>query len=122
MIFEIILLSYQLGNPSYMTIYFVTRHPGTLQWAQQNHLKFDIHLEHLTDLNSLQAQDIVIGILPINMVYQLNCRGVRYIHLSLQMPAQLRGMELDPQQLNACHATLEEFVVQKGTFDLHILD
>ena len=105
-----------------MTVYFVTRHPGALQWAKQNHLEFDIHLEHLTDLNSLHAQDIVIGTLPINMVYQLNCKDIRYIHLSLEIPPQLRGVELDTQQLNACKAILEEFVVQKREFDIRMLD
>lgn len=94
-----------------MTTYFVTRHPGALQWAATNQVAFDVHLSHLDDLSNLEMGDVVIGTLPINIVYQINQLGVRYIHLSLEIPPSLRGVELDIAQLNACKATLEEFVV-----------
>lgn len=96
-----------------MTTYFITRHSGALAWAKQQHLSFDVHLEHLLDLNLLQAGDIIIGTLPINLVYALNKKQVRYIHLSLNIPPQLRGIELTIDQLNTCQATLEEFFVQQ---------
>lgn len=105
----------------FMTIYFVTRHLGALAWAEQNHLHFDVHLEHLLDLQQLNANDVIIGTLPINMVFQLNQKGVRYIHLSLDIPPQLRGVELNVEQLHACKAALEEFVVQKKVFDMSAL-
>lgn len=97
-----------------MTTYFVTRHTGALQWADAHGVAFDVHLEHLLDLEKLQAGDVVIGTLPINIVYQLNVRGIRYIHLSLQIPPQLRGVELNVEQLKQCQATLEEFTVTKA--------
>ena len=96
-----------------MTIYFVTRHSGALHWAALSNLKFDVHVEHLHDMDALHAHDVVIGTLPINMVYALNQKNIRYIHLSLQIPPELRGIELDASQLEACQATLEEFMVQK---------
>ena len=96
-----------------MSIYFITRHIGALQWANQNHLNFDIHLPHLSDLEQLDIHDIVIGTLPINIVYALNQKGIRYIHLSLEIPPHLRGVELNVEQLNECKATLEEFSVIK---------
>ena len=98
-----------------MTVYFITRHPGALQWAAAQGINFDIHLEHLHPIQQVQAGDVVIGTLPINMVYQLNQRQVRYIHLSLQIPPQLRGIELNVAQLQQCQATLEEFHVTKIT-------
>lgn len=97
-----------------MTIYFVTRHPGALQWAASNQVEFDMHLSHLDDLNDLNKGDVVIGTLPINIVYQINQLGVRYIHLSLEIPPSLRGVELDIAQLNSCKATLEEFLVTRA--------
>ncbi|MCH7306325.1 CRISPR-associated protein Csx16 [Acinetobacter sp. NIPH 1869] len=103
-----------------MTIYFITRHPGALQWAKQNQLHFDVHLEHLLDLEQLHAGDTIIGTLPINIVEILNSKGIRYIHLSLKIPPHLRGIELDAKQLIACQATLEEFFVQKQLLDLKI--
>lgn len=96
-----------------MTTYFITRHAGAIQWAKLQQLKFDIHLEHLLNIDELNAGDVIIGTLPINLVAQLNERGVRYIHLSLEIPADLRGVELTAEQLQQCKASLEEFAVQK---------
>lgn len=96
-----------------MTTYFVTRHAGALQWANANQVAFDAHLSHLDDLSFLQQGDVVIGTLPINIVYQINQLGVRYVHLALQIPPSLRGVELDADELNAYKATLEEFEVSK---------
>lgn len=96
-----------------MTTYFITRHAGALAWAKQQNLSFDIHLEHLLNLEQLQAGDVIIGTLPINLVYQLNLKHVRYTHLSLNIPSHLRGIELSTTQLDECQATLEEFFVQR---------
>ena len=99
-----------------MTTYFVTRHVGALQWAKQNQLHFDVHLVHLFDLDVLQARDTIIGTLPMNLVYSLNEKGIRYIHLSLEIPSHLRGVELSLDQLNDCKANLQVFVVHKIEF------
>lgn len=98
-----------------MTTYFITRHTGALQWAVAHNISFDVHLTHLDNLDALTQGDIVIGTLPIHMVHQINQLGVRYWHLSIEIPPSLRGAELNAEQLNDCHATLEEFVVQKIT-------
>lgn len=104
-----------------MTIYFVSRHDGALQWAKMKGLAFDVHLTHLTDLDDLHAHDVVIGTLPIQLVCQLNGRGIRYVHLSLNIPVQLRGIELTAAQLMQCQASLEEYNVQQKSFDQHLL-
>lgn len=96
-----------------MTIYFITRHPGALLWAEKNQLHFDVHLDHLSSLSEVNKGDTVVGTLPINMVYGLNQKGVSYIHLSLEIPPALRGVELTAEQLNSCKATLERFEVHK---------
>lgn len=96
-----------------MTTYFITRHAGAIQWAKLQQLQFDVHLEHLLNIDELNAGDVIIGTLPINLVAQLNERGIRYIHLSLDIPAHLRGVELTAEQLQQCKASLEEFAVQK---------
>lgn len=96
-----------------MTTYFITRHVGAVDWAKANNIAFDVHLEHLLSLDELKSGDTIIGTLPINMIAQINAKGVRYIHLSLEIPPELRGVELNVEQLNACRATLEEFYVEK---------
>ena len=104
-----------------MTIYFVTRHEGALQWATEHNITFDIHLAHLSDLSVLQAGDVVIGTLPMQMVATLNSMQVQYVNLSLQIPAQWRGKELSAEQLVQCHAQLEVFHVRRQAFHLDML-
>lgn len=65
-----------------MTTHFVTRHPGARDWARRRGL-------------------------PVNLVAEIQQRGCDYIHLSLQLPAGLRGKELDADQLDACRARLQ---------------
>lgn len=98
-----------------MAVYFISRHLGAVDWAKQNHIHFDLHLTHLTNIEILQPNDTVIGTLPMNIVAMLTHKNVRYIHLSLQIPVELRGVELTAQQLDDCQASLEEFeVIQKS--------
>ena len=52
-----------------MTTYFVSRHPGALQWMQAHGPAFDRHLLHLeeADLARLAPGDSVIGSLPVHL-------------------------------------------------------
>ncbi|WP_126443803.1 CRISPR-associated protein Csx16 [Sulfuricystis multivorans] len=93
-----------------MTTYFVSRHPGALDWARAAQVAFDVHVPHL-DPGMLQAGDVVIGSLPVHLAAQVCARGARYFNLSLDLPAHLRGQELDAQTLKALDARLEEYVV-----------
>ena len=73
-----------------MTTWFVSRHPGALQWMQQCGPAFDCHVPHL-DTAQVQRGDTVIGTLPVNLAAQVCARGAAYWHLALEMPAQQRG-------------------------------
>lgn len=89
--------------------YLVTRHPGALQWLSQVIAEPSMHITHLSDLNLIQAGDIVVGTLPINLVAALNKRGARYFHLHIDMPEYLRGHELSKTQLEQLDASLVEY-------------
>lgn len=91
-----------------MTTWFVSRHPGALQWMQQCGPAFDRHVPHL-DADQVQRGDTVIGTLPVNLAAQVCARGAVYWHLALEMPAQQRGQELNAQELQALGATLQQF-------------
>ncbi len=99
-----------------MTTYFITRHLGALDWANKRGVHFDIHLTHLLTLEELSAGDMIIGTLPINLVAQANQRGIRYVHLSLEISPELRGVELSADQLDECNASLIEFCVTQKPF------
>ena len=91
-----------------MTTYFVSRHPGALQWMRQHGPCFDQHVPHL-DIALVQPGDRIIGTLPVNLAAQVCARGAAYWHLALEMPAKQRGQELSAEDLQALGATLQQF-------------
>ena len=93
-----------------MTTYFVSRHPGALDWATEEGIQVDQVIDHL-DLAVVASGDTVIGSLPVNLAADVCARGARYLHLSLVLPAALRGVELTPAQMRACGAKLEQYDV-----------
>ena len=101
-----------------MTTYFITRHLNALQWASEQNTHYDVHLVHLNASEKLKAGDTIIGTLPIQLVADLNARSIHYIHLSMQVPVHLRGIELTIQQLRDCKIQLEKFHVSRSPFPL----
>lgn len=95
-----------------MTTYFISRHPGAVQWAREQGVPVDKQLAHL-DIGDIHTGDIVIGSLPVNLVAQLNRKGARYLHLSLNLSPEWRGLELSVEQMRQCQARLEEFRVER---------
>lgn len=93
-----------------MTTWFVSRHPGSLQWMQQRGPAFDCHVPHL-DPADVQCGDTVIGTLPVHLAAQVCGRGAAYLHLVLQAPQEARGRELSAQELSALGATLQRFSI-----------
>lgn len=91
-----------------MTTWFVSRHPGALQWMQQRGPAFDQHVPHL-DPAQVQPGDIVIGTLPVNLAAQVCARGAAYLHLAVRLPAAARGQELSALELQNMGATLQRF-------------
>jgi len=95
-----------------MTTWFVTRHPGALDWARTKNIAYDIHVMHL-DSTKVDAGDTVIGSLPVNLAFNVCERGARYFNFSLDLPARLRGRELDAATLDECGARIEEYRITK---------
>lgn len=95
-----------------MTTYFITRHPGAKDWAMRQGLRVDRIVEHL-DPAFVAAGDVVIGSLPVNLAAEVCARGARYLHLSLDLPAALRGRELSAEDMERLGARLEEFSVRR---------
>lgn len=91
-----------------MTTYFVSRHSGAVQWAQQQNLIVDQLVSHL-DTTIIQSGDTVIGSLPVNLAAQVCAIGAHYLHLTLEVPVELRGCELSADQLEQLGARLQAF-------------
>lgn len=93
-----------------MTSYFVSRHPGALEWAADEGIQVDQRIEHLT-VDLVQPGDVVMGTLPINLVAEVCARGGRYLHLSLDLPPEWRGRDLTVEEMRECGARVEEYRV-----------
>ncbi|MFN6961655.1 MAG: CRISPR-associated protein Csx16, partial [Rhodocyclaceae bacterium] len=77
-----------------MTTWFVSRHPGAIEWAARQDLAVDRQVAHL-DVGEVQPGDTVIGILPVHLAAEFCASGGRYLNLSLDMPPELQGKALD---------------------------
>lgn len=96
-----------------MTTYFITRHPGAVEWAARRGLVVDRQLAHL-DPADIRPGDVVIGVLPVNLAAAVCTRGARFFNLSLDLPAEARGRELSADELEAFGARLEEYEIQSA--------
>ncbi|ABM61409.1 CRISPR-associated protein Csx16 [Halorhodospira halophila] len=94
-----------------MTTWFVTRHSGAVEWAQRRGLAVDRQVDHLNPAE-LEVGDRVIGTLPVHLAAAVCERGGRYLHLSLDLPPQLRGQELTADDMEAAGARLEAYRVE----------
>ena len=95
-----------------MTIWFISRHPGALEWARRHGLQVDQYAAHL-DPAHVQPGDTVIGSLPVNLAAVVCERGARYLHLSLELPAHLRGQELSADQLDTLGARVQAYLIER---------
>ncbi|BCU08391.1 CRISPR-associated protein Csx16 [Allochromatium tepidum] len=95
-----------------MATYFVSRHPGAHDWAAEEGFAVEAVIVHL-DPALIQPGDRVIGSLPVNLAAEVCARGARYLHLSLDLPPELRGRELSTEQMRACGARIEEYRITR---------
>ena len=96
-----------------MTTWFVSRHPGAIEWATRHGLAVDRFVHHL-DPALVCGGDTVMGSLPVHLAAAVCERGARYLHLSVELPEPLRGKELSADQLDQLGARLEEYQVTTG--------
>lgn len=96
-----------------MTTYFISRHRGACDWIKGQGIRVDRMLAHL-EVNIIQPGDVVIGTLPVNLAAQVCARGGRYLHLSLDLPAYMRGCELSADDMSRLGARLEAYRVEMG--------
>ena len=101
-----------LNIEKYMATFFVSRHPGAIDWAKKQGLTVDIFSDHL-DPETVNAGDSVIGNLPMAMAADICGKGARYFSLSICINRENRGKELISSNMDEMNCKIEEFKVMK---------
>ncbi len=66
------------------------------------------------DAECIHPGDVVIGSLPVNLAAEVCARGGRYLHLTLEVPLELRGSELSAEEMRALGARVEAYHAEKA--------
>lgn len=93
-----------------MTRWLITRHPSARAWVEHVGITYDRFLEHL-DTRKVMTGDIVIGSLPVHLAAEVCSHGARYLHLTLTLDREGRGLELDEEAMMRFGARLQEYVI-----------
>lgn len=96
-----------------MTVWFVTRHPGAVAWAQRHGVRYDRHVEHIA-VDEVKAGDTVIGVLPVNLAAAVCAKDARFFALEITVTRAQRGTELSAD-------ALEELQCQVRQYDVRML-
>lgn len=98
-----------------MTTFLVTRHAATRGWIANRGYQEARVVPHLTAelIAALTQGDVVIGTLPIQLIAEVGERGARYVHLSIDMTPDMRGVELTEADIDRLGGRLEEFKVSR---------
>ena len=91
--------------------FFVSRHPGAIEWAKQYPWAVRAHFVSHLDIECISRGDVVIGTLPVHLAAKVCARGARYLHLSISLAAGQRGTELTALELEAADACLVPYEV-----------
>ena len=95
-----------------MTSWFVSRHPGAVEWVKRLELAVDRFVPHL-DPAEVRPGDRVYGTLPVELAAEVCRRGGRFFALRLSLSAGQRGVDLTADDLETLGADFQEYRVLK---------
>jgi len=90
----------------------VTRHSGAVAWLEQKGFRGEV-ITHLSP-EQVSKGDTIVGVLPVHIVAELKEKGAQVFIIVLpQVPSEMRGHELSPEQMDEFGARLLEVEVLK---------
>jgi CRISPR-associated protein Csx16 len=99
--------------------YIITRHIGAAEWLRAKCGHAAASVQVIPHLASIDPGATYIGILPLGLAAEIVSGGGRVIGIDLpNLPADLRGKELTPAQMDAAGARLVEYRVTATIADL----
>ena len=93
--------------------WFVSRHPGSHDWAVARGLPIDVHVHHL-EVARVRRGDVVLGMLPAHLVAAVCRAGAAYYHLAIDAQPSDRGREMSAEELDAAGARLVPIFLSAG--------
>lgn len=94
-----------------MTVWFVSRHQGALDWLQQQNWQIDRVVPHL-DVEQVKEGDVVAGTLPVHLAAQVCAKGAAFYFLQMPQQPERRGSEYSAEEMTAAGACLLRFDVR----------
>ena len=95
-----------------MTVWFISRHQGAIDWIKTQPIQIDRFESHL-NVADVQADDVVIGTLPIHLAAEVCQKGATFYFLSVNVFAEQRGTELTAKQLINQGCSLKQFYIEQ---------
>ena len=83
----------------------VTRHTGAIEWLRRRGIEGNV-ITHATPDDVTGA--VVVGALPLNLA----ALAAEVVTIDMNLPPELRGVDLTPEQMDACGATLRRYRVE----------
>ena len=100
-------------------LWIVSRHQGAIAWLHAQGWQ-GTQFDHL-DIECVNAGDVVMGTLPVNLAAEVCAKKAQYIHLSLRIPFELRGVELSSEQMMYYGADLQAYDIGQSNIDIQVL-
>ena len=88
----------------------VTRHEGTVKLLKEMDIRVDEVVSHL-DIDVVEDGDIVVGVLPVHIAAKVCEKNAKFYAVSLDLPEELRGIELSYEQVKGLGISIKEFYV-----------
>lgn len=99
-----------------MKVVIVSRHPATVNLLKSKYPDAEI-ISHMTEDN-IPSNALVIGNLPIEMIAKVLEKGNRFVSVVLNIPQELRGKELNEEELKKYAKFIEVKRLEIGEFKI----
>lgn len=90
-----------------MSAIIVTRHTGLIQWLKSHGIVGDV-ISHVESPEQIQGKDVV-GVLPLHLA----AVAASVATVEMTLPADKRGVDLTPEEMDSFGAILHKYVVQE---------